>query len=877
MKKVLLLSIFFLSTWMSFAQEESSWWIFGIEAAVEFTPNPQNRSSDPVVLNSGYAQEEGVGTISDDSGNLLFFTNGQTVFNRNGDVMPNGDGLLGGTSATQASIVVKAPETPGVYFIFTVGNGNTTPLAYSRIEMALNGGLGDVVPGIKNVVLLDTCAEKVSATIQTGTNNAYVMTFARSSATATSPGSGVNNALFAWEVRGIPSAGVSFVNAAPVAQGGNGGLPYYTTPTAASGADRGMLRISPDGTKLVVCNQNAFTGFEGAVLYDFNPSNGQFGGNGLILHTGPVYGAEFSATSQYLYHDESDDYGSTGDNPPLGSEMKNLYQYSLCDQANIVSSKQTIGSFTGIGRGTLQLAKDNNIYIAHNGAQSLGRISNVDTPTPLVELNAIDISPGRSKQGLPVFIQSEFSSSFVVNDQCQGDATEFVLACLPQVAASNWDFGDGNTTMVTGPSVVTNTYANPGTYTVSVNVTNVSGDVRNFSQDITIFENGIVDPVDNTLLDYCDDDNSGSEIVDLSVFTSDVLGGQDPNTFDISYHANMQDADDGVNPLPLNYDQSIGTSTIWVRIANRTSPIDDGCSAIGSFDLTVSSTPNLTNIPDFELCDEPNGDGQEDFDLDGYLSVIDNAAGNPVDVAYTIYNSDTDAQTETNPIDTSVLYTSSGGPEVLYVRLQNTNDADCFGVTPFNLVISQAPAIGTAPDLTECDEAPIDGMLVFDLSQQDSFIDPNGGNTVSYYSSQADAESGANALPTDYNASNGEQVFARLQNPDGCYNTTSFTITVETCEIVFPEGFSPNNDGLNDTFSIPGLVEQYDNFNLKVFNRNGSVVYETSASNYEEFAGIPNSGLAAGDGLLPTGVYFYVIQYNESDIEDTASWVYINY
>nr|WP_238566694.1 gliding motility-associated C-terminal domain-containing protein [Nonlabens ulvanivorans] len=76
---------------------------------------------------------------------------------------------------------------------------------------------------------------------------------------------------------------------------------------------------------------------------------------------------------------------------------------------------------------------------------------------------------------------------------------------------------------------------------------------------------------------------------------------------------------------------------------------------------------------------------------------------------------------------------------------------------------------------------------------------------------------------------------------------------------------------------MPGLAEQYNNFNLQIFNRNGSVVYETSASNYEEFAGIPNKGALAGDGLLPVGTYFYVIQYNDQDEEDTASWVYINY
>ena len=59
---------------------------------------------------------------------------------------------------------------------------------------------------------------------------------------------------------------------------------------------------------------------------------------------------------------------------------------------------------------------------------------------------------------------------------------------------------------------------------------------------------------------------------------------------------------------------------------------------------------------------------------------------------------------------------------------------------------------------------------------------------------------------------------ALQSNTTGCFNTSQFTILFERCEIVIPEGFSPNNDGINDTFSIPGLAEQYDNFNLKIFN-----------------------------------------------------------
>ncbi|MDP5076909.1 MAG: gliding motility-associated C-terminal domain-containing protein, partial [Nonlabens sp.] len=64
---------------------------------------------------------------------------------------------------------------------------------------------------------------------------------------------------------------------------------------------------------------------------------------------------------------------------------------------------------------------------------------------------------------------------------------------------------------------------------------------------------------------------------------------------------------------------------------------------------------------------------------------------------------------------------------------------------------------------------------------------------------------------------------------------------------------------------------------LMIFNRNGSKIFETKANNYVEFAGIPNRGLLAGDGLVPVGTYFYVLKFNDGLTPDVSSWVYINY
>ncbi len=74
--------------------------------------------------------------------------------------------------------------------------------------------------------------------------------------------------------------------------------------------------------------------------------------------------------------------------------------------------------------------------------------------------------------------------------------------------------------------------------------------------------------------------------------------------------------------------------------------------------------------------------------------------------------------------------------------------------------------------------------------------------------------------------------------------------------LIISEGFSPNNDGLNDNFVIMG-IEQYSNIVLRVYNIHGTEVYFNN--NYENnWDGISNKGLNNGKEL-PTGNYYYTV------------------
>jgi hypothetical protein len=86
------------------AQNESQKWYFGSNAGLDFSTNP------PTPLTNGMLNTiEGCATICDALGNLLFYTDGSTVYDQTHAVMANGTGLSGNSSSTQSAIIVKKP------------------------------------------------------------------------------------------------------------------------------------------------------------------------------------------------------------------------------------------------------------------------------------------------------------------------------------------------------------------------------------------------------------------------------------------------------------------------------------------------------------------------------------------------------------------------------------------------------------------------------------------------------------------------------------------------------------------------------------------------------------------------------------------------
>ncbi len=150
-------------------------WVF-----TNISLNFNNGNGEPTVGQSplNIVGQESTTTISDPNGNLLFFSDGMSVWNRNQQVMPNGSGLLGNLSSTQSCLATPFPGNPNLYYLFTADaleNNLDNGIRYNIIDMTLNNGLGDIVSGSKNILVRDDVGEMLTGTFHTNGRDIWIL------------------------------------------------------------------------------------------------------------------------------------------------------------------------------------------------------------------------------------------------------------------------------------------------------------------------------------------------------------------------------------------------------------------------------------------------------------------------------------------------------------------------------------------------------------------------------------------------------------------------------------------------------------------------------------------------------------------------------
>jgi gliding motility-associated-like protein len=93
----------------------------------------------------------------------------------------------------------------------------------------------------------------------------------------------------------------------------------------------------------------------------------------------------------------------------------------------------------------------------------------------------------------------------------------------------------------------------------------------------------------------------------------------------------------------------------------------------------------------------------------------------------------------------------------------------------------------------------------------------------------------------------------------------------EDDDLIIYNGVSPNDDGDNDYFEIEN-IQKYPENRVVIFNRWGIKVFETT--NYDSrdnvFKGYSDARATLGSGLLPTGTYFYILEYTKTTTDGNS-------
>jgi gliding motility-associated-like protein len=919
-----LLSILFLVFYINTqAQlEADNWTIAGYEyTTFNGASFPSQVSFPPTVGSSGF----GSLTQSDKNGKLLFFMDAGIVYDRNFKPMPssfssNGNvGLLytvNSSEISQPTLCVPYPNQDSMYIIFHINSTSVLPtskLYYSIIDLRLNNGNGDVVPGFRNIPLFagQDVQYKLTAALHCNKNDVWVMGHFIESDKYFSiliDNTGVSSTVNYFTGSFIPSP-----------------LPNISWHKN----NMGCMKVSALGNRMAA----NFQGLSFTELWDFNNSTGLATNMKLLTSAPPIndtlgsnqsssnyygpYGIEFSPSGNLLYISTNYNYYTYVTLPNGFSSNRtcylNQYDLTLSTQMQIQASQfQVKREFAYAG--AIQLANNGKLYMVTNNA-----LSEIPNPENYGNcgFNLFFLVTGYSGLNLPIFLQSYFRYPIIATGNCQFQNISFSIQNPVGVSSVVWDFGDpasgvNNSSTSFNP---THIFSTQGSYLVKAVLQNANGCGADTIRKLVYAGQYKVYLGKDT--SFCKNDTLTLKMkIPLATntwsngSTDTLIKITQPGTYWVKVKLGECIASDTIvvtqNPLPQF---SLGADTVICN--NATITLAPNPNYINSTYTWSNGTSNATNTVSnaglhwLQLTDSKGCKYRDSITI-SFKTLPNYSLGN--DTA--ICQKDTITLNATVAGATNYTWNTTATTATIKAFTTNTywcdvNKEGCIYRDSINLLVKPLPLVNLGKDTTICEDKT---YLLNATNPNASYLWQDASTNPTYLVTQAGTY---HVKVTMSNCINRDTTIVQYQlkpkftlgqdklicpsltytlnpqlNPngisflwqDGSTDTTlkitqaglyylditnycgttrdSILVTKGLCKVYVPTAFTPNNDNINDVFKIGG-GEAIKDFTLTVFNRWGAKVY-TTTNTQNGWNGTVNSK------AQPTGAYIYNITYKDA-------------
>ncbi|MEO0403627.1 MAG: gliding motility-associated C-terminal domain-containing protein, partial [Bacteroidota bacterium] len=414
----------------AFAQNENINWHFGSGFSMDFSGMTPNITTSTIQANNNTKPS----VISDIDGNLLMYTDGLSVYDANGDVMPNGEFA----TLKLQTLIIPIPNEPTLYYVVRSDQSGTD---YSLVDMALNDGMGDLVIDEKEVFLDSFFGRLMSTRTDTGLGRWLI---------SAENNNGQNDDVVIKVYEVTPTGlDLNYENDW-----------YYLWAGWEPQLDDAV--ISPDCSKIACSFKGHYMAF-----FEFDIETGEisnFISESVDANTSFIDVTElaFGPNSQYLY--------SLGD-------QSTLQQWDVSDfNINAINSSQSSVNTNGSQLTDIKLGPDGKLYIHDRGNLEIDVLNSPELPSNQVDFeNAVFTELG----GLSFYFPNTSNFicgfapffSFAPQNYCIGDTAFFDLNYNINPDSVFWDLGDPGSELDQSTQLSTSyVYPASGTYDVSTTV-----------------------------------------------------------------------------------------------------------------------------------------------------------------------------------------------------------------------------------------------------------------------------------------------------------------------------------------------------------------------------------------------------------------------